>query len=57
MIVEEPGHSVPQVQVEEGDTDTPPDGLGTYASRSTQTAAGTMDARRTHERATKIANL
>ena len=45
------------VQVEEGDTDTAPYGLGTYASRSTPTAgaAGAMAARMIRDKARKIA--
>ena len=44
-------------QVEEGDTDTAPYGLGTYASRSTPTAgaAGAMAARKIRDKAKKIA--
>ena len=47
IIAEELGLPAAHVQVEEGDTDTAPYGLGTYASRSTPTAgaAGTMAAR------------
>jgi carbon-monoxide dehydrogenase large subunit len=45
------------VQVEEGDTDTAPYGLGTYASRSTPTAgaAGALAARKVRDKAKKIA--
>ncbi len=45
------------IQVEEGDTDTAPYGLGTYASRSTPTAgaAGAMAARKIRDKARKIA--
>jgi carbon-monoxide dehydrogenase large subunit len=45
------------VQVEEGDTDTAPYGLGTYASRSTPTsgAAAAMAARKIRDKARKIA--
>ena len=45
------------IMVEEGDTDTAPYGLGTYASRSTPTAGAAiaMGARRVHERGRKIA--
>jgi len=45
------------VQVEEGDTDTAPYGLGTYASRSTPTsgAAAAMAARKIRAKAKKIA--
>ena len=44
-------------QVEEGDTDTAPYGLGTYASRSTPIAgaAGAMAARKIRDKARKIA--
>ena len=38
IIAEELGIPVADIQVEEGDTDTAPYGLGTYASRSTPTA-------------------
>jgi carbon-monoxide dehydrogenase large subunit len=45
------------IKVEEGDTDTAPYGLGTYASRSTPVAgaAGAMAARKVREKAKKIA--
>src|SRR5207248_5621005 len=45
------------VQVEEGDTDTAPYGLGTYASRSTPTsgAACAVAARKIRDKAKKIA--
>ena len=57
IIAEELGIPASQVQVEEGDTDTAPYGLGTYASRSTPTAgaAGAMAARKVREKAKKIA--
>ena len=57
IIAEELGIPASQVQVEEGDTDTAPYGLGTYASRSTPTAgaAGAMAARKIREKARKIA--
>jgi carbon-monoxide dehydrogenase large subunit len=47
IVAEELGIPAAHVQVEEGDTDTAPYGLGTYASRSTPTAgaAGAMAAR------------
>ena len=47
----------PTSQVEEGDTDTAPYGLGTYASRSTPTAgaAGAIAARKVRDKARKIA--
>jgi carbon-monoxide dehydrogenase large subunit len=57
IIAEELGIPAAHVQVEEGDTDTAPYGLGTYASRSTPTAgaAGAMAARKIREKAKKIA--
>jgi len=57
IIAEELGIPASVVQVEEGDTDTAPYGLGTYASRSTPTAgaAGAMAARKIREKARKIA--
>jgi len=57
IIAEELGIPAAQVEVEEGDTDTAPYGLGTYASRSTPTAgaAGAMAARKVREKAKKIA--
>jgi len=57
IIAEELGIPAAQVQVEEGDTDTAPYGLGTYASRSTPTAgaAGAMAARKVRDKARKIA--
>jgi carbon-monoxide dehydrogenase large subunit len=57
IVAEELGIPASQVQVEEGDTDTAPYGLGTYASRSTPTAgaAGAMAARKIREKAKKIA--
>jgi carbon-monoxide dehydrogenase large subunit len=57
IVAEELGIPAAQVQVEEGDTDTAPYGLGTYASRSTPTAgaAGAMAARKIREKAKKIA--
>src|SRR4030095_8852175 len=39
-VAEELGIPAAHVQVEEGDTDTAPYGLGTYASRSTPVAGG-----------------
>src|SRR5262247_642906 len=46
IVAEELGIPASDIQVEEGDTDTAPYGLGTYASRSTPTAgaAGAMAA-------------
>jgi aerobic carbon-monoxide dehydrogenase large subunit len=57
IIAEELGIPVADIQVEEGDTDTAPYGLGTYASRSTPTAgaAGALAARKIREKAKKIA--
>src|SRR5437868_5884115 len=57
IVAEELGIPASQVQVEEGDTDTAPYGLGTYASRSTPTAgaAGALAARKIREKARKIA--
>ncbi|BBM74081.1 aerobic carbon-monoxide dehydrogenase large subunit [Rhodothermus marinus] len=57
IIAEELGIPAAHVQVEEGDTDTAPYGLGTYASRSTPTAgaAAAMAARKVREKARKIA--
>jgi carbon-monoxide dehydrogenase large subunit len=57
IIAQELGIPAAHVQVEEGDTDTAPYGLGTYASRSTPTAgaAGAIAARKIREKARKIA--
>ena len=57
IVAEELGVPAADVQVEEGDTDTAPYGLGTYASRSTPTAgaAGAMAARKIKAKAKKIA--
>jgi carbon-monoxide dehydrogenase large subunit len=57
IIAEELGIPAEHVAVEEGDTDTAPYGLGTYASRSTPVAgaAGAMAARKVREKAKKIA--
>jgi len=57
IIAEELGIPASDVDVEEGDTDTAPYGLGTYASRSTPTAgaAGAMAARKIKAKARKIA--
>jgi aerobic carbon-monoxide dehydrogenase large subunit len=57
IVAEELGIPAGHVQVEEGDTDTAPYGLGTYASRSTPTAgaAGAMAARKIRDKARKIA--
>ncbi len=57
IIAEELGIPAAHIQVEEGDTNTAPYGLGTYASRSTPTsgAAAAMAARKIREKAKKIA--
>ncbi len=57
IVAEELGIPASDVQVEEGDTDTAPYGLGTYASRSTPTAgaAGAIAARKIKAKARKIA--
>src|SRR5438067_3347229 len=57
IVAEELGIPAGHVLVEEGDTDTAPYGLGTYASRSTPTAgaAGSMAARKIRDKARKIA--
>jgi aerobic carbon-monoxide dehydrogenase large subunit len=57
IIAEELGIPVADIQVEEGDTDTAPYGLGTYASRSTPTAgaAGAVAARKIRDKAKQIA--
>jgi carbon-monoxide dehydrogenase large subunit len=57
IIAEELGIPVADIQIEEGDTDTAPYGLGTYASRSTPVAgaAGAMAARKIRDKARKIA--
>ncbi|MDX1394292.1 MAG: aerobic carbon-monoxide dehydrogenase large subunit [Gemmatimonadota bacterium] len=58
IIAEELGIPAQDVEIEEGDTDTAPYGLGTYASRSTPTAgaAGAMAARKIKAKAKKIAS-
>jgi carbon-monoxide dehydrogenase large subunit len=57
IVAEELGLDPQNIMVEEGDTDTAPYGLGTYASRSTPTAGAaiTMAARRVREKARKFA--
>src|SRR5713226_904045 len=57
IIAHELGIPEDDIVVEEGDTDTAPYGLGTYASRSTPVAgaAGAMAARKIREKAKKIA--
>ena len=58
IIAEELGIPVGDIAVEEGDTDTAPYGLGTYASRSTPTAgaAGAIAARKIRDKARAIAS-
>ena len=58
IIAEELGIPVNDIAVEEGDTDTAPYGLGTYASRSTATAgaAGAIAARKIRDKARAIAS-
>jgi aerobic carbon-monoxide dehydrogenase large subunit len=57
IIAEELGIPMENIQIEEGDTDTAPYGLGTYASRSTPTAgaAAAIAARKLRDKAKKIA--
>ena len=57
IVAEELGLDPQNIMVEEGDTDTAPYGLGTYASRSTPVAGAAiaMAARRIRENASKIA--
>jgi carbon-monoxide dehydrogenase large subunit len=57
IIAQELGIPVADITVEEGDTDTAPYGLGTYASRSTPVAgaATSMASRKIREKAKKIA--
>lgn len=57
IVAEELGLPASDIEVEEGDTDTAPYGLGTYASRSTPTAgaAAAMAARKIKAKAKKIA--
>jgi carbon-monoxide dehydrogenase large subunit len=57
IVAEELGLDPQNLLVEEGDTDTAPYGLGTYASRSTPTAGAAlaMASRRIREKARKIA--
>ncbi|HBY95489.1 MAG: aerobic carbon-monoxide dehydrogenase large subunit [Ardenticatenaceae bacterium] len=57
IIAEELGIPEDDIAVEEGDTDTAPYGLGTYASRSTPTAgaAAAMASRKILDKARKIA--
>ena len=57
IVAEELGIPASDIQVEEGDTDTAPYGLGTYASRSTPTsgAAAALAARKIRAKAKLIA--
>jgi aerobic carbon-monoxide dehydrogenase large subunit len=57
IVAEELGLDPQELLVEEGDTDTAPYGLGTYASRSTPVAGGALAlaARKIREKAKKIA--
>jgi carbon-monoxide dehydrogenase large subunit len=57
IIAEELGIPEDDISVEEGDTDTAPYGLGTYASRSTPTAgaAAAIASRKIREKAQKLA--
>jgi len=57
IVAEELGLDPQDILVEEGDTDTAPYGLGTYASRSTPVAGAaiTMAARRIREKARLVA--
>jgi carbon-monoxide dehydrogenase large subunit len=57
IVAEELGLSVENIEVEHGDTDTAPYGLGTYASRSTPTAgaATAVAARKIREKASHLA--
>jgi carbon-monoxide dehydrogenase large subunit len=57
IIAQELGIPAEHIHIEEGDTDTAPYGLGTYASRSTPTAgaAAAVAARKLRDKARKIA--
>ena len=57
ILAEELGIPAADIQVEEGDTDTAPYGLGTYASRSTPVAgaAAAIASRKIQDKARKIA--
>ena len=57
IVAEELGIPASDIQVEEGDTDTAPYGLGTYASRSTPTsgAAAALAARKIRAKAKMLA--
>jgi aerobic carbon-monoxide dehydrogenase large subunit len=56
IIAEELGIPTDDITIEEGDTDTAPHGLGTYASRSTPTAgaAAAMASRKIRDKGKKI---
>src|ERR1700677_5032955 len=57
IVAQELGIPAADVAIEEGDTDTAPSGLGTYASRSTPTsgAAAALAARKIRDKAKKLA--
>src|SRR5437899_4546366 len=57
ILAEELGIPAADIQIEEGDTDTAPYGLGTYASRSTPVAgaAAAVAARKVRDKARKMA--
>jgi len=57
ILAEELGIPYTDIEIDEGDTDTAPYGLGTYASRSTPTAgaAAAMAARKLRDKGMKIA--
>ncbi len=57
IVADELGLDPANIMVEEGDTDTAPYGLGTYASRSTPTAGAAISlaSRRIREKARKVA--
>jgi carbon-monoxide dehydrogenase large subunit len=57
ILAEELGIPAKDIQIEEGDTDTAPYGLGTYASRSTPVAgaAAAVAARKVRDKARKLA--
>ena len=57
IVAEELGIPASDIQIEEGDTDTAPYGLGTYASRSTPVAgaAAAVAARKIRDKARKLA--
>ena len=56
ILAEELGIPAMHIQIEEGDTDTAPYGLGTYASRSTPTA-GAAAAKAAHKSGTRRVKL